>query len=206
MAKGKFSSQSQDMEKWFKENGFYAHVSINARREADINIKDIQTKLSKAIGSSYDKAQGEKSKFQGVSEGVASVQEGKQKVISLKTEFFSKFWIKMRENRSLRRNNSLRKNSSWTLRRESSSGRRRVRSRRRPRGRKRGGKRRSARSSRRDFSRGTSSGRRTRLGPHRRARRWTATPSSSCPSRESNSGTSRESRRLAAKEEPRRWK
>jgi len=71
--------QSQDMEKWFKQNGFNAHVSINARREADVNEKEIHSKLTKAIGSSYDSAQGNKSKFQGASEGVANVQEGKQK-------------------------------------------------------------------------------------------------------------------------------
>ncbi len=59
--KGKFSMHALQMQEFFDKSGIILHVAINARREADLDEKDLSVKVSRAQGVSYDKAQGDKS-------------------------------------------------------------------------------------------------------------------------------------------------
>jgi hypothetical protein len=70
--KAMFMSHSQQMETFFAKSGLLSHVTINARVEADIVEKEIGVKVSKAMGVSYDKAQGDKSRFQQTAEGAGA--------------------------------------------------------------------------------------------------------------------------------------
>ena len=84
--KALFSSHSVQMEKYFTDTGLLSHVTINARTEEDIKESEIKAKVSKAMGVSYDKAQGDKSRFQQTSEGAGATFKSVKKAYKLVTK------------------------------------------------------------------------------------------------------------------------
>ena len=84
--KGLFSSHSVQMEKYFTDAGLLSHTTINARVEEDIQEAEIKKNVSKAMGVSYDKAQGDKSRFQQSAEGAGATFKNVKKAHKLVTK------------------------------------------------------------------------------------------------------------------------